>query len=260
MSFQDAATTVNDVKLKLRRAGAGETALFLHGAGGVYQWLPAFERLAAKYDLLVPDHPGFGKSDDPKGIRDIHDMAMFYLDFLDELGLDNVHLIGHSLGAWIAAEAAVRNCSQIKSLTLIAPAGLRIKDLVIGDNFIWTPEEHVRKLYCDQSLAEQVLRQALTVNDDDIAIQAKNNRTVAKLGWDPRWFDPHLAGWLHRAKVPAHVIWGDSDLLFPCVLADEWKRCLPNASVTILKKCGHLPMVEQPDLVTEKIHAFICEV
>jgi pimeloyl-ACP methyl ester carboxylesterase len=51
---------VRDVAIKLHRAGRGPTVLFLHGAGGVPQWLPFFEALAERYELLVPEHPGFG--------------------------------------------------------------------------------------------------------------------------------------------------------------------------------------------------------
>ena len=64
---------------------------------------------------------------------------MYYLDFLDGLDGGKVHLIGHSLGGWAAAEMATRNCARLASLTLLAPAGIRVKTLPCGDNFIWVP-------------------------------------------------------------------------------------------------------------------------
>ena len=94
---------VRGVTINLHRAGHGPTVLFLHGAGGVPQWLPFFDMLAESYELLVPEHPGFGGSDDPPWIRSMPDLAMFYLDLLEEVGLDRIHLIGNSLGGWLAA-------------------------------------------------------------------------------------------------------------------------------------------------------------
>ena len=100
---------VRDVKIKLHRAGSGPTVLFLHGAGGVPQWLPFFDKMAERYEILVPEHPGFGGSDDPPSIRSMADLAMFYLDLVEEAGLDRINLIGNSLGGWLAAEILIRN-------------------------------------------------------------------------------------------------------------------------------------------------------
>ena len=63
MPAQITELKVQDVAIKLHRAGSGPTVLFLHGAGGVPQWLPFFDTLAERYELLVPEHPGFGGSD-----------------------------------------------------------------------------------------------------------------------------------------------------------------------------------------------------
>ena len=81
---------VRKVPIRLHRAGRGPTVLFLHGAGGVPQWLPFFDALAERYELLVPEHPGFGDSADPPWIRSMADLAMFYLDLVEEAGLDPV--------------------------------------------------------------------------------------------------------------------------------------------------------------------------
>jgi alpha-beta hydrolase superfamily lysophospholipase len=104
MAAQLTELKVRDVAIKLHRAGRGPAVLFLNGAGGVPQWLPFFDALAERYELLVPEHPGFGGSDDPPWIHSMPDLAMFYLDIVEEAGLDRIHLIGNSLGGWLAAE------------------------------------------------------------------------------------------------------------------------------------------------------------
>jgi pimeloyl-ACP methyl ester carboxylesterase len=118
---------IGDVAIRLHRAGSGPKLLFLHGAGGVPQWLPFFDALADHYEVLVPEHPGFGSSDDPPWIQSMSDLAMFYLDLVEETGLDRIHLVGNSLGGWLAAEILIRDRSRFRSLTLLAPAGIRIK-------------------------------------------------------------------------------------------------------------------------------------
>ena len=134
MSAQVSEMKVRDVAIKLHHAGRGPAVLFLHGAGGVPQWLPLFDTLAESYELLVPEHPGFGGSDDPAWIRSMPDLAMFYLDLVEEAGLDRIHLIGNSLGGWLAAEILIRDRSRFRSLVQLAPAGIRVKGMPCGDN------------------------------------------------------------------------------------------------------------------------------
>jgi pimeloyl-ACP methyl ester carboxylesterase len=116
MPAQVSELKVRNVPIRLHRAGRGPTVLFLHGAGGVPQWLPFFDALAEHYELLVPEHPGFGGSADPPWIHSMADLAMFYLDLVEEAGLDRAHLIGNSLGGWLAAEILIRDRSRFKSL------------------------------------------------------------------------------------------------------------------------------------------------
>jgi pimeloyl-ACP methyl ester carboxylesterase len=77
MPAQRTEVKVRDVGVRLHRAGHGPMVLFLHGAGGVPQWLPFFDALAERYEVLVPEHPGFGGSDDPPWIHSMPDLAMF---------------------------------------------------------------------------------------------------------------------------------------------------------------------------------------
>ena len=127
MPAQPTELKIGDVAIRLHRAGSGPKLLFLHGAGGVPQWLPFFDALADHYEVLVPEHPGFGGSDDPPWIQSMSDLAMFYLDLIEEAGLDRIHLIGNSLGGWLSAEILIRDRSRFRSLTLLAPAGIRVK-------------------------------------------------------------------------------------------------------------------------------------
>ncbi len=79
--------SVADCNVSLMRGGSGEPLLFLHGARGGGQWLPFMDALSKDFEVFVPEHPGFGKSDTPPWLDNVADLAYFYLDFIEKLGL-----------------------------------------------------------------------------------------------------------------------------------------------------------------------------
>jgi pimeloyl-ACP methyl ester carboxylesterase len=250
---------VQRTRLRIQRAGTdGPTVLYLHGAGGLYGFPAFLSQIAEGRRLLAPDHPGFGLSDDGEWVTDVPDLAMFYLDLLDQLDLRDVHLVGHSLGGWIAAELVVRNASRIKSLTLISAAGIRAKGHPMGDIFIWAPDEEVRNLYSDQSIAERILSE--TPSSEQLDVMLKNRFAFTKLSWQPRGFNPSLEKWLHRIKVPTAVIWGRDDKLLPPAIGQRWGELLPHAHVSTIEACGHLPPLEKPDETARLVNAHLNEV
>jgi pimeloyl-ACP methyl ester carboxylesterase len=257
MAVQETRLQTRDVSVRLFRDGSGTPVVYLHGAGGIAAWLPLFAKIAERHDLLVPEHPGFGSSDMASWIRNTPDVAMYYLDVFDAMALEGIHLIGFSLGGWIAAELAVRNATRLKSLTLIAPAGIRIKGVPTGDNFIWDPEESARNLFHDQRFAEQMIAQAQQLSPEDTDRQLANRYMAARLGWDPRWFNPDLERWLHRIKLPTLLLWGGDDKLLPAAYAELWKERVPQTRVEITPDCGHLLPVEKGDWAAQHILNFI---
>jgi hypothetical protein len=73
----------------------------------------------------------------------------------------------------------------------------------------------VRNLYHDQSFADRIL--SLAPDEEQMDVMLHNRFTVAKLGWQPRWFNPDLEKWLHRIKLPGLVVWGD-DVVAPAII------------------------------------------
>src|SRR5262249_37094248 len=146
MPHRETFETFNGCKIRLMRGGQGAALLFLHGAGGARAWLPFIETVSQRFGLVGPRHPGFGASHKPDWLDNVGDLAYFYLDVIEALGLSGVHLVGTSLGGWIAAEIAVRDCHPLKSLTLSASAGIHVKGLSKGDAFMWSPEQATRNL------------------------------------------------------------------------------------------------------------------
>ncbi len=245
MKFTDGFIEVDGCRTHLRRGGSGQPLLYLHGASGAPAIMPFMEQLAARFDVLVPEHPGYGLSDEPEWLENIHDAAYFYLDFLKQLNLHKAVVVGSSMGGWMALEMAVRDTSRIESLVLVGPAGIAAPGVQPADIFLMPPEEVIRSLFHDQKLAEQRLAEPVTPESLDIAL--KNRHTTARLAWQPRLHDPFLPKWLHRIGVPVKIIWGAEDRILPVAFAHQFKKFLPHAELYVMEHAGHLPQVEKPD-------------
>jgi len=246
---------VRGCNIGLMRGGAGRPLLVLHTGGGAGQWLPYMADLAARHDVIVPEHPGFGASDTPDWLDTIPDLANFYLDFLDQLDLNSVDLVGFSIGGWIAAELAVRNTARLNSLTLVGAAGIHVPGVPQVDTFLCSDEQLVRDLFHDQKRADAMLSELKRPELEDTRL--KNRTTTAKLVWQPRGYDQHLHKWLHRIGVPTLLVWGANDRLFPKDYAFAWQRLIPGSSVTIIPECGHLPQIEQRQAFIAALEGFL---
>jgi pimeloyl-ACP methyl ester carboxylesterase len=255
MTFKSSFVEIDGCRTHLRRGGSGEPLLFLHGASGAPAILPFMERLAQRFEVLVPEHPGYGLSGEPEWLDTIHDAAYFYLDFIHHLNLERLTVVGSSIGGWIAMEMAVRDTSRMKALVLVSPAGIAAPDAPPADIFLLSPEEVVRTLFHDPKLAEARLAEPVTPEALDISL--KNRHTTARLAWEPRLHDPHLAKWLHRIDVPVQLIWGEHDRILPVKLVETYRRLLPDANVAIVKEAGHLPHAEKAEEFCELVTRFV---
>jgi pimeloyl-ACP methyl ester carboxylesterase len=251
----DQMISIAGCRIRLMRGGSGAPLLFLHGGGGIGIWLPAMAQLARKFDVIVPEHPGYGASDTPEWLDSIADLANYYLEFLDELDLTGVHLVGSSIGGWIAAEVAIRNASRLASLTLVGAAGIHVKDVPQVDIFLANDEQRIRDLFYDRDLAEAVIAASQQPEAEDAAL--KNRTITAKLSWQPRSHDPNLRKWLHRIKLPTLLIWGAEDRVFPRPYAYVYQQLIPGAKAIVLPECGHLPQVEKGDQFVAELESFI---
>src|SRR5882757_5078392 len=202
---------VRGTRVRLVRGGSGPPLIFLHGASGHVGWLPFLDRLARTFDVLVPEHPGFGRSDDPPWLDRPSDLAYFYLDMIEALKLDRVHLMGTSLGGWIAAELAIRNTTRLASLTLICAVGITADGVPVDDMFRMSAEENARRFYFDP---DRVRRRLEMLAAADPRLLVRNRSTVVRLAY-PSFVNPELTKWLHRIDVPTLLVWGENDGLVP---------------------------------------------
>src|SRR5256885_16078626 len=89
-------------RVHVLRGGTGEPLLFLHAAGGAGQWLEFHRLLAQRFEVIAPDHPGFGGSDEFPEVEAMDDLVYHYLDVIQRLGLDPPYVVGASFGGGLA--------------------------------------------------------------------------------------------------------------------------------------------------------------
>jgi len=254
--MRESTINVRGHDLRVMEAGSGEPVLYLHGAGGA-NWYPMLEMLSARRHVLAPEHPGFGRSAIPDWMAGIADLAYFYLDAMAALGLGRLHLIGHSLGGWTASEIAVRNTALLRSVSLMAPAGVAALDEPYGDIFMWSPEEHARNSFFEPALIAARLG-ALAEADFDVMMQ--NRAAAARLSWSPRLHNPQLATWLHRIDAPTLVVWGTEDRICPYSMHATYLREIPGAQLFALPRSGHALHTERPGEVAARLDSFFAAV
>lgn len=253
MSGSDFSTLkVRDTTLRLLRQGKGSPVLYLHGAEGAAGLGPACEAFGPQYSTWMPVHPGYGGSTLPSWLDNVADLANFYLDFLVAQQLEGVHLVGHDLGGWIAADLAVRDCSRLASLTLVSAQGIHVQGVPMVDVFLRSDDVLAQDSYRDAAIARRMLD--LQAKADAVAIGEKE--VTARLTWSPRGHDPHLAKWLHRIAVPTLVVWGADDRILPPAYGEAWRAMLPGARLEVLADCGHSPLIEQPQAFAQAFDAF----
>ena len=248
---EDKSISVRGTEIHLLRAGSGEPVLFLHGAGGNASIMPFQEKLAEHFELWIPEHPGFGYSRDVSAVETMEDLVFFYLDFLDEVGLDSFHLMGQSLGGWLAAELAVIfGRHRLRSLVLIDAVGIWLPEKPMADLFVLSDEEASTFLAYDKT------KKAPPLTEEQLDLVLQNRYRLAQLAWDPYLHNPHLRKRLHRIQVPTLIVWGENDPLVPLEYAYAWQNGIAGAELAIIGRCGHTPTKEQPEAFIEAVLRF----
>jgi pimeloyl-ACP methyl ester carboxylesterase len=254
---QLASLSINDIRLECIERGKGRPLLFLHPGIGLDPQATVLDRLAVRARVLAPSHPGFGNSEVPRTFGTVDDLAYFYLDLLDQLDLRDVAVVGVSLGAWIAAEIAIKSTQRLSHLVLANAVGIKVGDREtrdIVDIFAITEPELNKLAYFDPKIAE---RDYKAMPEADVRIIARNREATARYAWSPYMHDPKLRGRLHRIRIPTLFLWGAADRVLSENYGRAYCAAIPGARFETIAKAGHYPHIEQPDEFARKVLAFI---
>lgn len=246
--YREEMISVGGIRAHTLIGGRGDPLLILHGAGGHQGWRRWIAALADRYTVYLPSHPGYGRSDSAHWMESVRDLARYYLWYLDALDLSRVHLIGHSMGGWIAAELAVMNPQVLDRLILVDPAGLQPEQGEIADVFYLTPAQLQERRFFDAGqVPEYQELYGEPPTPEQLDILQRNQEMAARLTWKPYMFNPRLPHFLPRVTTPTLIVWGREDRIVPTSCGEQYQRHLPNATLRLIERCGHSPMIEQPD-------------
>jgi pimeloyl-ACP methyl ester carboxylesterase len=236
--------------------GRGTPMLYLHGAG-VYWWMPAHDLLADRFTVHLPVHPGFGASQGYEELESMEDLVFHTLDVMDALGLARAHVVGLSLGGWLAAELALRHPERVDRLVLVDAVGTRVPGVERPDLFMAGPARARGLLFADpeSALARRIVPDAPPPERLEVALRGRE--AAARLLWNPHVQHRKLTSRLGRIKAPTLVVWGAEDRLLPRPLGEAYQRGIPGAILAIIDGCGHLPPIEQPERFARTVLDFL---
>ena len=253
-------------RLRLLDLGGGDSSagatpvLLVHGFGAdLNSWMFTQPVLAESRRVVALDLPGHGGSTKEVGAGDAEALAAAVADALDALGLERVHLVGHSMGGAIAIALARNRPERVASLTLIAAAGLGPE---INGEFIDGFVRAGRRREAQEVLALLVHDPALVSRAmvEDVLRYKRLDGVAAALNTVARaWFPDgrqalDLRPALGALSVPVQLIWGSDDRIIPLAHAEALAGKLP---VHILDDAGHLPHMEKSGEVNRLIGRFI---
>ena len=262
------SSKAGDITLNYYEAGAGTDLggglplVMLHGGGpGASAWsnfgaaLPGF---ASDFRVLLVDQPGFGDSDKPPVVGNYFRHSAGYLRaFLDELGLDRVHLLGNSLGGGTATRLAIEHPDRVGRLVLMGPGGLSL-NLFHAD-----PTEGVQRLMeFGANPSREALRafiSTMVVNQDLVTDELVEERfadatapgaqeAMASMGmsfWNPETAEDGML-WreAHRLRKHTLLTWGREDRVNPLDGAMVALKLIPKAQLHVFPNCGHWAQIE----------------
>jgi pimeloyl-ACP methyl ester carboxylesterase len=242
------------ISVTFNDTGSGHPFLLLHGGAGP-QSVTSFANLLATSKggrVITPTHPGFGGTPRPERIDSIKTLARLYGALLDQLALENVTVIGNSIGGWIAAEMGLIGSPRIGGLILVDAAGIVVEDHPAADFFSLSLDEVAQLSYhdpvrfrIDPSTMPEAQRNAFAGNRASLAVYGGQSMA-----------DPSLRGRLAGVTVPTLVLWGDSDRMFDPEYGRAYAASIPGATFTLLTDTGHVPQIETPEQLLDPIWEF----
>ena len=236
-------------------AGHGPPLVWLHGLWGEPGWEPHHQRLSERYTVYAPALAGYDGSTAPDWLSDMEDLATLLVEFLDALKLDRVHIVGHSLGGWAAAELAVFRPSYVRSTVLIDPLGIAVDWTKMPNIFYCNPELLPGIFFAEPSIPAARRYLPPPVEWDERFII--NRSASARLAFNPYLHSPKLRFRLQFADVPTLIVWGEQDHLVSADHSKEWCARMPNARAAIVKGAGHFPHVESPEACLPQLLEFL---
>lgn len=243
----------NHLSLSFDDCGSGSPVLVLHGGGGPRSVASFVQAMSSNARVLAPTHPGFGDTARPSWFTGIDDLADAAVALLDRLGLDDVLVVGFSMGGWIACEVALRAQSRLRGLVLVDAVGIEVEAESIVDVFTLTPRGLADLSYHDP---DRYALDPATLSPEQRESIAGNFRSLATYCGERNMRDPGLRDRLGNISIRTLVAWGASDRIVTARYGQAFAAAIPQSRFELIEECGHLPQIEQPQRLLALVRDF----
>jgi pimeloyl-ACP methyl ester carboxylesterase len=242
---------IGPVEVTVADYGSGQPFLLLHGGAGPASVTGFAEKFAAAREVrvLVPTHPGFGGTPRPEALNSVGGLAALYNTLVGRLDLQDVTVIGNSIGGWITAEIALLKSPRVSGIVLIDAVGIEVPGHPVADFFALSMDQVLQLSFHNP---EPFRIDPATLPPAAQAVAAGNRAAIGVYA-GTAMADPTLAGRLGSLEIPTLVLWGDSDGIVDADYGRAYTAAIPTARFQVLPDTGHSPQLETPDQVIRAI-------
>jgi len=241
-------------KYKYIEEGSGENLVLLHGLfGALSNWDTVINRFKDRYRIIIPMLPIYDLPFRKVGL----DALVDHLEgFVDLQQLDNINLMGNSLGGHVALIYTLRRQDTVKKLILTGSSGL-FENAMGGSfpkrgSYEYVKERAEYTFYNPKSISEDYIQDIFETTKS--IPKCLNIVAIAKSAQRH-----NMANEIPEIKVPTLLIWGLNDTITPPMVAHDFNRLIHNSKLKFIDKCCHAPMMEQPEKFNDILNEFLMD-
>jgi len=246
------------MSLNYYEQGSGPVLVLLHGLGLDHSiWLPLARNCSSYMRMIMPDLRGHGLSDSPNGIFTMGDMAADIKQLLDRLSIEKIVLAGHSMGGYVALAFVRKYPNLLAGLVLVTtnadedPPEKRESRVLLAKKI-----EQRGSIALADSLANRLTNDPILISKMHDLIRRTTPKGLigSSLGMAERK-DMHQT--LTSLTCPVLVIAGERDKITPLSTSQDLLNKCQSGELVIIPNAGHLPMMEEPDLMSKAFLTFL---
>ncbi len=234
--------------------GSGENLVLLHGLfGALSNWQAVVDNFKKRYRIIIPLLPIYNM---PLKQAGLDGLVKFFEEFVEMKKLDNIILMGNSLGGHVALIYTLRHQEKLQKLILTGSSGL-FENAMGGSfpkrgSYDYVKERVQYTFYSPATISEDYIQE---VFDTTRSIpKCLNIVAIAKSAQRH-----NLATELPEIQVPTLLIWGLNDTITPPIVAHDFHRLIPNSTLRFIDYCCHAPMMEKPERFNEIVEEYLSE-
>lgn len=266
LNWQGAFVELENMKLHYWRAGTGKPVIMLHGVTDNGRcWGRTADALAQEFDVILVDQRAHGQSSAPKSGYALDDYASDVQGLINQLNLQDVILVGHSLGACVTLRAAANNPNIFSHIVLIDPPMPDSPQILDSEKryefFSWLRDFQSKSI---EELIEYNRRNMPQCTDDEIRFMAESKHQVRPVLWGVNGavLDTHWRDEMKKiGALPVLLLFGEQALgsAISPERANEAKSILENGEVVQIEGAGHIIHLDRFEPTIQAILAFLRE-